>query len=754
MIGASIQPVQRRMTSSFLKILCRSSRPLQSLTAAGCLAGALAAFPAIGATPAGAQAAAADAPRPPVATREPFVVKSPNGHRTDDYYWLRDDDPKSKRPEIMAYLQAENAYTDAVLAPLASLRTALEREMRSAIVEKDSTVPVYRDGYWTWSRYDEGAEYPVLLRRPGGPRGMDPKAPEELLLDQPARAKGQPYYAVGGAATSPDGRRLAWVENTTGRRSYTLHIKDIASGRALSAPIEGVLEPLAWAADSATLFYVRQDPQTLQSGAVWRHAVGTPATQDVLVYEEADKTLFVGLEVSASRRYVRIHMEGYDTNELRVVPTDAPATVPRVVLPRQDKVRNYADHHAGRWVIRTNLRAVNFRLVEASDERVGDPASWRDLVPHRASAALEGFALTDAGVAFEERVQADTRVRLRRPDGRFTTVAAAPATMIGLSGNADPKAASIRYTVTNLITPTATYDFDPTTGQRTLRKQRVVPGFEPGRYQTARVWARARDGARIPVSLAWRRDLVRRDGRAPLLQVGYGAYGISYDPTFSSTRLPLLDRGFVFAIAHVRGGAELGQPWYEAGRLEHKVNTFHDFIDVTDHLVRERWGDPTRMFASGGSAGGLLMGAVANLAGMKYRGMILDVPFVDVVTTMLDETIPLTVNEWTQWGDPREAAAYERLLSYSPYDQLKAQSYPAMLVTTGLWDSQVGYWEPAKYVARLRTLKTNDTPLLLHTELEAGHGGRSGRFEYLKGIAREQAFLLDLAGLAGSAARR
>jgi oligopeptidase B len=689
--------------------------------------------------------ALATAAAPPVAEKRPFVVKSPQGERLDEYHWMRDDDPKAKRAEVIDHLKAENAYFAAQFAPLQPLQDQLVAEMRSRIKEDDSTAPVYREGYWTWQRYDTGAEYPRLLRRRGTPEAPDAAAPEELLLDQPARAQGQPYYGVGGTAVSPDGKLLAWAENTTGKRSYTLRIKEIAGDRLLPVAVDGILEPLAWSADSRTLFYIRQDPQTLQSGPVWRHRIGSDPAADVKVFEEADKTLFVDLRASASRRFVLIDVGGFDTTETLVIPADAPDTAPRVALARKPQVRSYADHHAGRWVIRTNQGAVNFKLVEAPEAAPDDRRRWRTLVAHRTSIALENFALFDRGVAFTERANGDPRVRLLQGK-RFTTIAEAPATVVTLGANPDPKAAHLRYDVTNLTTPPQNWDHHFESGRKILRKQREVPNFDARLYATARVWARAADGARIPVSLAWRRDRAAQDGRAPLVLTGYGSYGSSYDPEFRSSRMSWLDRGFVFAIAHVRGGAELGEPWYEAGRLMNKKNTFTDFVAATEHLVKARWAASDRVFATGGSAGGLLMGVVANDAGMKYRGIALHVPFVDVVSTMLDETIPLTANEWTQWGDPRQPEAYRYMLSYSPYDQLKAQPYPAMLVTTGLWDSQVGYFEPAKYVARLRARKTNDTPLLFHTELGAGHGGRSGRFEFLKELAREMAFFIDLAG--------
>jgi oligopeptidase B len=688
-------------------------------------------------------------PRPPVARQVPHVVKSPHGDRVDEYFWLRDDDAERKRPDIVEHLKAETAYAEAMLAPGRALHDKLVAEMRGRIREDDSSVPAYDHGWWTWRRFEPGAEYPVLMRRKGTPAGPDFDAPEQVVLDQPARAKGQRYYDVGATAVSPDGRYLAWTEDTGGRRIHTLRVRDLQTGELLPDAIGGVLEPVVWAADNRTIFYIRQDPVTLQSGPVFRHVLGTAAGADVKVYEERDKTQFVSIGRSASGRFVVIHIGGHDTAETRAVPTDRPTARPRVVLARKPGVRHDADHLDGRWVVRTNERARNFRLVEAPEKTPDDRRTWRTLVPARRDAAIDGFALFHGAVAIEERVDADPRVRVLplAGSGAMAVTVGEPAVATSLGENLDPAARHVRHVATSLVRPETTFDLELATGQRTLRKERPVPGYDASLYRTERLWAPARDGLRIPVTVAWRVDRARRDGRAPAYIDGYGAYGYSNDPHFASTRVSLLDRGFVVAIAHVRGGAELGQDWYEAGRLMRKKNTFNDYVDVTEFLVRERWADPKRVFGSGGSAGGLLIGAVANMAGDLYRGLALHVPFVDAVTTMLDETIPLTANEWSQWGDPRKARDYRYILSYSPYDNIAARPYPAMLVTTGLWDSQVQYYEPAKYVARLRARKTDANPLLFHVQMDAGHGGRPGRFEALDEVAREYVFFLGLAGI-------
>ena len=688
----------------------------------------------------------AAAPVPPVASTVPHVVQGPHGQRVDEYHWLRDDDPKAKRPEIMRHLEAENAYTDAVMAPLKPLREQLAAEMRGRIKEDESTPPAYEGGWWTWRAYKPGADHPLLMRQRGGAEKPDPRAPRQLMLDQNARAAGQAYYRIGSHALSPDGEVLAWTEDTGGRRIHTLHLRNLRTGQDYPEQIPGVLEDLAWAGDSRTLFYILQDPVTLQSGPIYRHRLGEPATADVKVFDEADKTLFVSLGVSASRRYVLITIGGFDTSETRAIDARHPLRAPRVVLARRAQVRHTADHLAGRWIIQTNEGAPNFKLVAAPQRGTDDRSRWRTLVPGREQATIERFALLNAGIALQERVDADSRVRLLQGT-RGSPVAAQPAHTVTLGTNPDPRAAHLRYGVTSMVQPQATWDLHLASGRHLLRKQREVPGYDAALYSTQRLWATARDGQRVPVTLAWRPQMASADGRAPLLVLGYGAYGLSYDPSFSSHRVSLLDRGVVVAIAHVRGGAELGEGWYEAGRLMNKKNTFNDFVDATDALVKAGWGAADKVFASGGSAGGLLMGVVANEAPARYRGIVLDVPFVDVISTMLDGSIPLTANEWTQWGDPREKAAHDYMLSYSPYDNLRAQDYPAMLVVTGLWDSQVQYFEPVKYVARLRQLKTDRNPLLLAVNLSAGHGGASGRFSELAEFAREYAFLLDLAGV-------
>ena len=692
-------------------------------------------------------------PTPPIAPRNPFTIKSPHGDRIDEYYWIRDDDAKTKRPEILAYLNAENAYTDAVTAALVPLQEKILGEIRGRIKEDDQSPPTYDNGYWYTTRFDTGAEYPVYERQPGTPQGATPNAPVEILLDGPALAKGKPFYSIGAVKVSPDNQWLAWTDDVTGRRISTLRFKNLRTGVTAADAIPGVLENAAWAADNKTIFYIRQDPVLLQTGPVYRHELGSDSTKDVLVYNEADLTLGTSVQSSRGNDKVLIMMDGFDTTELRAVSANQPTMVPSIILPRQAGVRNYADFLNGKWLIRTNENALNFKLVEAPEGDANDRSKWKELVASRPEISLDDFAIFAGAIAVAERSDANSIVRVI-PWGEkpacakaFTVASDESAFSMRLGANLDPVLKSVRVNYTSMVTPRTVWDVDFATGARTVRKVQPVIGYDKALYETDRIWAPSRDGKRIAITIAWRKDRFKRNGTAPVYQEGYGAYGLSSDAEFSISQISLLDRGFLVATAHVRGGADLGQSWYEDGRLSHKKNSFNDFEDATDFLVKEKYGAKEKIFATGGSAGGLLMGAIANQAGEKYLGIGLHVPFVDALTTMLDESIPLTTNEWTQWGDPREKAAYEYIGSYSPYDNIQKKAYPAMLVTTGLWDSQVQYYEPAKYVAKMRAMRTDQNPLILRINMDAGHGGNSGRFIRLKQVALEYAFFVDLANM-------
>jgi len=684
--------------------------------------------------------------RPPVAPQRPHEVVAPHGARHDEYHWLRDDSRSD--PAVLAHLAAENAYTDAVLAPLKPLEDRLFAEIIGRIKQDDSSVPYRHRGFWYYTRYETGREYPLYARRAGS---LD--APEEPMLDGNALAEGSEFFEVGSIAVAPGERLIAYTEDRVGRRQYTLRFKDLATGALLPDEVGNVDPGVAWTADGRSVLYAEKDPETLLPCRVRRHVLGTPVASDPVVYELEDDSLYLSVDHTKDDRYLLIVGAGHDATEVHYAAAADPALPFTRMLAKEDGHEYYPDHLDGRWILRSNWQAPNFRLVEVPVGQEGDRDAWRDLVPHRDDASIEDFSVFRGFLAINERSGGLLRVRIRPWDGSEETWVAAdePAFTTELGANLEVDSDTVRYTYTSLTTPPTTYDHHVPSGERTLLKREPVLGpFDPADYRSAHLWAEARDGTRVPVSVVHRRDCPL-DGRAPLLQYGYGAYGLSMDPEFSAARLSLLDRGFVYAIAHVRGGQELGRRWYDGGKLRNKSNSFTDFVDVTRFLVREGYADPGRVFARGGSAGGLLMGAVANLAADEYRGILTHVPFVDVVTTMLDESLPLTTLEYVEWGDPRERGDYEYMLTYSPYDNVAARAYPPMLVTTGLWDSQVQYFEPAKWVARLRRLKTDDHPLLLRINMDAGHGGKSGRYRRYREIAEEYAFALDLAGWAAEA---
>jgi oligopeptidase B len=679
---------------------------------------------------------------PPVAATRPFEVQAPHGTRVDEYYWLRDDTRTDAA--VLAYLAAENDYKDAMLAHLAPLEETLYGEIVGRIKQDDSTVPYRQRGYWYYRRFDAGEEYPLHARRHAS---LD--APEEVLLDLAALARGHDFYDVAELEVSPDNRLLAYAEDTVGRRQYTLRFKDLASGATLPDAIQNVEPAVVWAADSGTVLYIEKDPETLLGNRVRKHVLGTDPRTDALVYEEPDDSFYTDVGHSKDGRFLYIYSQSTVASEQRYAEASDAALAFTVLLPRERDHEYHADHFDGHWLIRTNWLAPNFRLVQVPVGECADRTRWQDLVGAGRETFVHRFDIFRNFLAIEERSGGLRKVRIRPwGDGHdFCLASDEAAYRMTLGDNEELDSDVVRYTYTSLTTPVSTYDFDVRTGQRTLLKQEpVLGGFDPARYATEYLWAPARDGEQVPVAVVYQKDF-RKDGAAPLLQYAYGSYGLSTDPVFSSAVLSLLDRGFVYALAQVRGGQELGRHWYDGGRLLAKQNTFTDFVDVTRFLVREGYADPRRVFARGGSAGGLLVGAVANMAPQDYRGIVAHVPFVDVVTTMLDESIPLTTNEYDEWGNPAEQPYYDCMLAYSPYDNVSRQDYPAMLVTTGLWDSQVQYFEPAKWVARLRRMKTDSNPLLLRVNLEAGHGGKSGRFQRQRETAEEYAFFLDQAGI-------
>lgn len=682
-----------------------------------------------------------DMPTPPDAEQREHMVSSPAGDRNDPYYWLRDDDRRD--PELLALLEAENDYTQAVYGDYKPLIDALADEMRERIPEQQIEAPYFDDGYWYYSRYAKDGEYPIHARRKGT---LD--APEEILLDGNRMGRGKEYLRIGGWDVSPDGKRLLWLQHVLGRRQFRMMIRDLdGDGELVDTGIDGV-SSASWTADGKRIIYVENHPETLRSYRVRQYQPGSSG-DDEIVYQELDTAFHASVGRTRSDRFNYVFLRSTTSSEMRIVASAVPSARLREFFPREPGHEYAADHVDGRWVIRTNWQAPNFRVMQVDEDRHADRSTWVDVVAHRDDVFIHEFDAFDEYLAIAERVDGLRRLRVvDQASGSSQVIEFDEAAyVVQLGRNPDPGTSLLQFAYTSMTTPREVYELDMRTGQRRLVNRLEVGGdFDSAEYRTRRVWAEARDGARIPVSLVWHEDTAL-DGSAPLYQYGYGAYGSSTEPAFSRERLSLLDRGFVYAIAHVRGGQEMGRDWYEQGRLLNKTNSFTDFVDVTDHLVGQGMIDGDRVFAMGGSAGGLLVGAVANMAPEKYAGIVAHVPFVDIVTTMLDESIPLTTNEFDEWGNPKEPEYYRYMLSYSPYDNVSAQAYPAMLVTTGLWDSQVQYWEPVKWVARLRDLKTDDNPLLLHVNMEAGHGGQSGRFRKLRQTAMEYAFVLDRAGL-------
>lgn len=678
-------------------------------------------------------------PSEPVAGERPFIVVSPQGNRPDPWYWLRDD--ARQDPDVIGYLEAENAYYAAWEASRTDRVEALYEELLGRLKQDDATVPVLDRGYYYYTRFEQGREYPIHARRK-----VD--GAEEILLDGNAMATGHSYFDIGDYAVSDDNRLLAWTEDTVGRSQYVLRVRNLETGELLADAI-GAVSSFSWAADNRHLFYVENHPVTLLPYRVRRHELGSN-TADAVVYEEADTDFFTFLGRSRSGAYLAIVLASTESTEMRILEATEPGGEFRVFLPRDRGHTYIADHVGDRWLVRSNRDAPNYRLMSVPLGAESDFSQWTDVIPHSEDVFIEDHLVFDTFMAIGERSAGLRRVRVRTWAGEEYYIAsdeAAATTWISGNGNPRLDTTTLRYVYTSMTTPTSVFDLDITTGERELRKQQPVLGdFDPAEYRSERLWAPARDGEQIPVSLVYHKD-TPLDGSAPLYQYGYGAYGLSEDPGFSANRLSLLDRGFVYAVAHVRGGQEMGRRWYDEGRLLNKMNSFTDFIDVTRFLVAEGYAAPAQVYANGGSAGGLLVGGVANMAPELYNGIVADVPFVDIVTTMLDETIPLTTNEFDEWGNPKFAPWYQYMLSYSPYDNVTARDYPHLLVTTGLHDAQVQYWEPAKWVAKLRANRTNDNLLLFRTTMTAGHQGSSGRFEALRELAQEYVFILHLAGL-------
>lgn len=678
-------------------------------------------------------------PKPPVAPQKPHELTTHGITRTDPYYWMNQRDSA----EVLEYLNAENAYTEAVMAPLTDFREKLFQEMKGRIKETDMSVPYRLRGYWYYVRYEEGKEYPIYCRKKDSP-----EATEEVILNVNELAQGHDYCEVLGLTVSPDNRWLAFGIDTVSRRQYVLKIKNLETGELSPESVPGTDGSYVWANDNRTLFYDVKDEETLRTYQVKKHVLGKAPESDVLVYEEADDTFYCSVSKSKSEKYIFISSFSTVSTEERFIPADSPDEEFVLFSPRRRDHLYFVYHFGNTFYIRTNADAINFKLMQAEEDRFAEEF-WTEQIAHRPEVLLESVDGFRDFLVLEERENGLTYLRVKAWDGSadYRIDFGEPAYTVYPDTNPEYETDRLRFVFSSLKTPMSVFEYDMHKHTRELLKQQeVVGGHNPDDYVTERLWANGHDGKKIPISLVYKKG-PERNGQNPLLLYGYGSYGITVDPAFSSVRLSLINRGFIFAIAHIRGGQDLGRAWYEEGKMLHKLNTFRDFISCAEHLIAEKYTSAGHLYAMGGSAGGLLMGAVMNMRPDLFKGIVAAVPFVDVVTTMLDESIPLTTGEFDEWGNPKNEEYFRYMLSYSPYDNVEKKAYPHLLVTTGYHDSQVQYWEPAKWVARLRELKTDENLLLFHCDMHAGHGGKSGRFERLKEIALEYAFLLYLEGI-------
>ena len=694
---------------------------------------------------------ASELPTPPDAAQKPHATDIHGMQLQDPYFWMRlsDEQKEAKAPdaqtsEVVAYLEAENAYKKTVMAPTEALQTKLYDEIVGRIKKDDESVPVLDKGYWYYSRYEEGKEYPFTCRKKGS---MD--ADEEVMLDQSAMAEGHNYFAVGGRSVSPDNNLLVYGVDTVSRRQYTLYVKDLTTGELLEDRIPETTGGATWANDNKTLFYTKNDPMTLRSFQIYKHVLGTPVSEDVLVFEEKDETFSCGIGKTKSEEFLVIGTSTTVSSEFWVLDANTPEGTWKVIQPRERDLEYSISHYQDHFYIVTNRDAKNFKLVKTPvDATTYD--NWEDVLPHRDDVLLEGIDIFNDQLVVQERKEGLNRIRIKRWDGTSDLYIPFndPAYTAYVGANPDFNTERLRYGYASMTTPSSVLEYDFATGNiETLKQQEVLGGtFDPANYVSERMMVEARDGVKVPVSIVYRKGL-ERNGQNPFLLYAYGSYGYSMDASFSVARLSMLDRGFVYAIAHIRGGSEMGRHWYEDGKLFNKMNTFNDFIDCGKAMVEAGFTSPDHMYAMGGSAGGLLMGAVMNLEPSLFNGVIAAVPFVDVINTMLDETIPLTTFEFDEWGNPKDKAYFDYIMQYSPYDNVEAKDYPHTLITTGYWDSQVQYWEPAKWIAKLRDVKTDDNLLIMDCNMETGHGGASGRFERIKEVALEYAFMFMLEGI-------
>ncbi|WNJ19698.1 S9 family peptidase [Pontibacter sp. G13] len=687
---------------------------------------------------------------PPLATQKDTTLIEHDNQRVDPYFWMRLSDeqknaetPDAQTQQVVEYLEAENAYTDRQLASTEALQETLFEEITGRLKQDDESVPRFENGYWYYSRYETGKEYPIFCRKKGT---LD--ATEEILLDANQQAEGLDYYAVSGLKVSPDNQMLAFAEDKLSRRIYTVRFKNLETGEILPDALPNATPGGAWASDNATFFYTTKNKTTLLPEKVWRHRLGSDAGADEMVYEETDPTFYTGVFASKSRAYIIISNSSTLVSDYQILKADDPTGDFQAFSPRETRHEYQIEHIDDKFYIVTNWDAENFRIME-TPETATEKSNWKEFMPHHADTLIAGLEVFNGHLVISQRANALTHIKvINRENGQSHHLSFdEPAYVVRPTGNSEIDTDWLRISYSSLATPNSIYDYQMDTREMDLKKRtEVVGGHNPADYTVERIFAEARDGVKVPISLIYRKD-VKLDGTAPLLLYSYGSYGSSTNPYFSSTRLSLLDRGFIYAIAHIRGGQEMGRQWYEDGKMFKKKNTFYDFIDCGQFLAEQNYSSPAHMYAMGGSAGGLLMGAVVNMAPEAFHGVVAAVPFVDVISTMWDESIPLTTQEFDEWGNPKNKDSYDYMLSYSPYDQVKAQNYPHMMVTAGYFDSQVQYWEPAKWVAKLRSVKTDDNLLLLETNMSAGHGGASGRFARYHLIAKEYAFFLMLEGL-------
>ncbi|ODB37531.1 oligopeptidase B [Pseudoalteromonas sp. BMB] len=677
----------------------------------------------------------------PVAEKIPHKTTIHGKELVDNYHWLRDDTRSDEK--VLSHLNKENAYTDSKLVNTEQLQQTLFDEIKNKVVKDDRSVPVLNGSYYYFSATEGDKEYFTYYRS----EHQDGKN-AEAIFDANIRAEGQNYYGVGGLSISTNENLLAFAEDTLSRRIYTIRIKDLTTGKLLDDTIEGASGPIVWANDNKTIYYIKKDPVTLLGYQVFRHTLGTAQSTDELIYEEKDNSYYTYISKSKDKSKIYIHHSSTEASGVSLLDADNAKATPERFIPRESG-HEYSIAKLGDWYyIHTNKDAVNFKLMRVKASDASDVSKWQTVVPHNADAKLDSFELFNQHLVYETRENGLSQITVLNLDNNESKRLTFndPAYAVYLTSNENLDANAVRIGYQSMTTPASVYDVNLASLDKTLLKQdKVLGDFAPENYQSERIFITARDGIKVPVSIVYRKDKFKQDGSNPLLQYGYGSYGSNVEPTFSISRLSLLDRGFVYAIAHIRGSETLGRPWYDNGKKLNKKNTFNDFVDVTKALVEQKYGDASRIYARGGSAGGLLMGAVINQAPELYDGVHAAVPFVDVINTMLDETLPLTTNEYDEWGNPNEKTYFDYMLSYSPYDQVKAQAYPNLLVTTGLHDSQVQYFEPAKWVAKLREYKTDDNLLLLKTDMEAGHGGASGRFKRIHDVALSYSFFIALA---------